>query len=242
MPSITRYSGLLIAAGVLAPLPGVAAGSSANITIGGVSHELVAGDLPSMFGEPGSFITTEDLTALNDSLVAAGIETVSHISLLLAETERGPSLIALFDGDDGSSPGIPPTSLLGVQMAWQGTDTSLVNLDSGGSWTVSPAGDDLIGAGAFQWQQGLSFEALALTDLINMQSIEMQLFDLGLYNMDEQVLQLITFGNSGSWEVESTAAFSDENGIVVGATIVIPAPGALALLALAGFGSRRRRC
>ncbi|MDP7573577.1 MAG: hypothetical protein QF723_00560, partial [Phycisphaerales bacterium] len=84
MPSITRYSGLLIAAGVLAPLPGVAAGSSANITIGGVSHELVAGDLPSMFGEPGSFITTEDLTALNDSLVAAGIETVSHISLLLA--------------------------------------------------------------------------------------------------------------------------------------------------------------
>ncbi len=99
-----------------------------------------------------------------------------------------------------------------------------------------------IGAGACQWQQSWSREALALTDLINMQSVEMQLFDLGLYNMDEQVLQLITFGNSGSWEVESTAAFSDENGIVVGATIVIPAPGALALLALAGFGSRRRRC
>lgn len=226
---------------MLCLLPGLAVASSANITIGGLSHELVAGELPSMFGEPGAFITAEDLAAVNDSLLSAGIDTVGHVSLLLAETERGPSLITLFDGNDGSSPGTPPTSLLGVQMIWQGMDTSLVNLDSGGSWTVSPAGDDLIGAGAFQWEQGLSFEALALTDLINMQSIELQLFDLGMYNMDEQVLQLITFGDSGSWEVESTAAFSETHEIVVDATIVIPAPATLALLALVGLGSQRRR-
>jgi hypothetical protein len=240
MSCVSRYRGWFAAIGLLAPVP-MALGTNAVVTIGGMSHELVSGDLPSMFGEPGAFITAEDLAALNDTLLDDGIDTVGHVSLLLAETSRGASLIALFDGIDGSAPGTPPTSLLGVQMTWQGLDTSLVNLDAGGSWTVSPTGDALVGAGAFQWEQGLSFEALALTDLINMQAVEMQLFDLGLYNMDEQVLQLITFGNSNSWEVESTAAFSDTHEIIVDATIVIPAPSALAVLALAGLGSRRRR-
>jgi hypothetical protein len=240
MSPITRIFGWGIAAGLLCPA-GPAMGAAADITIGGVSHQLVAGDLPSMFGEPGDFITAEDLAALNDTLVDAGVETVGHVSLLLAETARGLSLITLFDGMDGSAPGTPPTSLLGAQLIWQGEDTSLANLDAGGSWTVSPAGDDLIGAGAFQWQQGLSFEALALTSLIDMQSVEMQLFDLGMFNMDDQVLQLITLGNSGSWEVAATAAFSDEHAILLDATIVIPSPAALALLAIGGFGSRRRR-
>jgi hypothetical protein len=219
----------------------MAMGGSADLTIGGIQHQLMSGALPSMFGDPTDSITADDLTALNDSLVSAGIDTIGHVSVILAETSRGLSLITLFDGDDGNSPGQPPTSLLGVQLMWQGEDTSLVNQDAGGSWTVSPAGDDLIGAGAFQWQQGLSYEALALTSLINMQTVEMQLFDLGLFNMDEQVLQLVTFGNSGAWEVAGTAAFSDEHDIVVEATIMIPSPATLAILVLAGLGSRRRR-
>ena len=127
MSPITRIFGWGIAAGLLCPA-GLAMGAAVDITIGGVSHQLVAGDLPGMFGEPRDFITAEDLAGLNDTLVDAGVETVGHVSLLLAETARGLSLITLFDGMDGSAPGTPPTSLLGAQLIWQGEDTSLANL------------------------------------------------------------------------------------------------------------------
>ena len=237
------HLGLCSVLAVLLPAAASVA-ASADLTIGGASHQLIAADMPSMFGTSGPGITSEDLESINASLTDAGIDTVGHLSIMLANTSRGVTLISLFGGDDGSAPGTPPTSILGVQMAWQGSDTSLVNQDAGGSWNVSPAGDDLIGAGAFQWQQGLSYEALALADLVNMQSVELQLFDLGLYNMEVDVLQLITFGDSGAWEVEGTASFSETHEIVVDATIVIPipAPGGLALLACGSmFAGRRRR-
>ncbi|MBT5657724.1 MAG: hypothetical protein HOI89_08090 [Phycisphaerae bacterium] len=240
MPAHITISGWMIAIGVIVPAM-AAAGSSADLTIGGVDHNLSAGTMPSMFSEDGSYITPSDLAALNQSLLDDGVDTVGHVTILLAETYRGPTLITLFDGLDGSTPGLPPFSLLGVQMTWQGVDTSLVNQDAGGSWTVSPSGDDLIGAGAFQWQQGHNMEALAIAELINMQSVKMELFDLGAFNMADEVLQLITFGSGGSWEVEGTAAFSDTHEIVVDATIIIPSPSGLAMLCIAGFGGRRRR-
>ena len=229
-----------VAIGILVPTI-AAAGSSAHLTIDGTDYELAAGTMPSMFAEAGSYITHEDLLSLNQTLIDDGIDTVGHLTVLLAETHRGPTLITLFDGINGSVPGIPPVSLVGVQMIWQGSDTSLVNQQAGGSWNVSSAGDDLIGGGGFQWQQNLSMEALAIAELVNMQSIQMELIDLGIHDMAEEVLQLITFGNGGTWQVEGTAAFSDSNEIIIGATIMIPGPASLAILALASFGSRRRR-
>ena len=231
----------LIAAAAFAT-PTLAGTPAASLTLNGVTVDLTAGAIPGLFGDGGSLITEEELLAVNDSLVASGIQTLGHLSILLAETDRGLALINLFDGSDGTAPGTPPTSVLGCQLVWEGTDTTMVNLDSGGSWTVSPAGDDwLVGAGAFQWQQGLSYEAMALTELVLGQTAYLQFNDLGMYNMQEEVLQLITFTGSNGWAVAGTAAFTD-NVIAIDAEITaVPAPASLVVLALAGFAGPRRR-
>ena len=231
----------LIAAAAFAT-PTLAGSPSASLTLNGVTVDLNAGAIPGLFGDGGSLITEKELLAVNDSLVDAGIQTVGHLSILLAETDRGLALINLFDGSDGTAPGTPPTSVLGCQLVWEGTDTTMVNQDSGGTWTVSPAGDDLlVGAGAFEWQQGLSYEAMALTELVVGQTAYLQFNDLGMYNMQEEVLQLITFTGSNGWAVAGTAAFTD-NVIAIDAEInAVPAPASLVVLALAGFAGPRRR-
>lgn len=232
----------LIASAAIAT-PTLAGTPDASLTLNGGTVDLTAGVIPGLFGDGGSLITEEELLAVNNSLTAAGIETLGHLSILLAETDRGLALINLFDGSDGTAPGQPPTSVLGCQLVWEGLDTTMVNQDSGGTWIVSPAGGDLlVGAGAFEWQQGLSYEAMALTELVLGQTARLQFNDLGMYNMQEEVLQLITFSGSGKWEVAETAAFTAD-AIVIEAeiTTAVPAPASLVILALAGFAGPRRR-
>ena len=232
----------LIAAAAFAT-PTLAGTPAASLTLNGVTVDLTAGAIPGLFGDGGSLITEEELLAVNDSLVASGIQTLGHLSILLAETDRGLALINLFDGSDGTAPGTPPISVLGCQLVWEGTDTTMVNQDSGGTWTVSPAGGELlVGAGSFEWQQGISYEAMALTELVLGQTAYLQFNDLGMYNMQEEVLQLITFTGANGWAVAGTAAFTDHViAIEAEITTVVPAPASLVVLALAGFAGPRRR-
>ncbi|MDG1837888.1 MAG: hypothetical protein P8I91_03700 [Phycisphaerales bacterium] len=242
MQRVQFYLVSLIASTSIAT-PTLAGSLDVSLTLNNETVDLTAGTIPGLFGDGGSLITEEELFAVNESLIAADIQTVGHLSILLAETDRGLALINLFGGNDGSAPGQPPISVLGCQLFWEGHDTTMVNQDSGGTWTVSPAGDDwLVGAGSFQWQQGLSFEAMALTELNLGQNASFHFNDLGMHNMQEQVLQLITFGDSGSWEVADTAAFTN-GAIEIDAEITnaVPAPGSLVVLALAGFAGPRRR-
>lgn len=242
MQRVQFYILSLIASAAFAT-PTLAGSPDASLTLNGVTVDLSAGVIPGLFGDGGPIITEEELLAVNDTLMAAGIQTQGHLSILLSETERGLSLINLFGGSDGTAPGTPPISVLGCQLVWEGLDTTMVNQDSGGTWTVSPAGGDLlVGAGAFEWQQGLSYEAMALTELVFGQTAYLQFNDFGMYNMQEQVLQLITFSGSGGWEIAGTAAFIDYAiAIEAEITTVVPAPATLVVLALAGFAGPRRR-
>jgi len=218
----------------------LASGTGVTLQTDDGDVDLMARSLPSMFAEAGSFITDADLQILNDTLVQDGIQTERRLTLCAAETARGLSLVSLFDGDNGVDDGVAPVSVLGVSLAWEGTeDTSLANLNAGGSWGVSPAGDDLMaGSGAFQWQQGLSYEALALASMLDMQMAELQLIDLGLFQID--FVQLISFGGSGAWESVGTIEFPDDHVISMDVVAFVPAPGP-ALLAMLATSLRRRR-
>ncbi len=243
MTTIRQTLGYMAITTAMAIASSTLAGNGVTIQTDDGDVDLIAGTLPSMFAEAGSFITTSDLQTLNDTLIANGIETERRLTIFAANTARGLTLVSLFDGDDGFSDGIPPLSLLGVSLAWSGNeDTSLVNLNSGGNWSVSPAGDELMsGSGAFQWEQGLSYEALALASMLDGQTAEMQLIDLGLFQID--FVQLISFTGSGGWETADTIEFPDDHVISLGAVAFVPAPGAalLSILAAGTLGRRRRR-
>ncbi len=232
-----------VAACLALAAPAIADSPALSVTLNGETIDLTAGSIPGLFAEGGSVITNSDLEDIQASMIAAGIETRGHLSLMLAETAQGLSLINLFDGLDGTAPGTPPTSVLGCQLVWEGIDTTMVNLDAGGTWVVSPGGGDLlVGAGAFQWQADISYEAMSMTDLSIGQSVYLQFNDLGLHDMDADVLQLITFSGTSGWQVERTVEFIDDV-IAIDATVttVIPAPATLALLTAWGIGGRRRR-
>ncbi|MDP7028779.1 MAG: hypothetical protein QF733_00995 [Phycisphaerales bacterium] len=239
MPALVAGVGLAVAMAA----PAVAEQTVLSMTLNGETIDLTAGSIPGLFAEGGSVISPADLGEIQDSLNAAGIETRGHLSIMLAETEQGLSLINLFDGVDGTAPGTPPTSVLGCQLVWEGIDTTMVNLDAGGTWVVSPGGGDLlVGVGAFQWQADISYEAMSMTDLSIGQSLYLQFNDLGLHDMSDEVLQLITFSGAAGWQVEQTVGFTDDViAIDATVTVIIPAPAALAVLAAAGIRGRRRR-
>jgi len=223
---------------------GVALATDMTMQIGGGDITIASGGLPGLFASADA-ITQADLETLNDDLIANGVETEGFLNIMLAETARGLSLISMFDGDDGWQGDLPPLSLLGVQAIWSGqSDTSIVNLDAGGSWQVGTSGPDhMIGSGAFQWEQGQSWEAMALTELVAGQTTQLTLIDLGLWPLNEVLVQLVTFGGD-QWSVAQTVSFPDEgNSLVLDGVVEIPAPAALSLLAIAGVvtGRRRRR-
>jgi len=235
----------LALASVIAVGSTTAMGSYVELQIGAGDVRLDSGALPGMFASPGDAISDDDLIELNSTLVESGVATEGYLSLMLADTEEGLALVVLVGGSDGFAGDKQAASLLGVSMIWDGTtDTSIVNLNSGGSWSASPLSDDqMLGSGAFQWQHGLSWEALALTNLFDGQALSMDLIDLGILPVDghEVVLQLITFGGSGTWEVAATQAFDDTHQIAVAGLVTIPAPAVVGTLVFAMCRRNRKR-
>lgn len=240
MPNVKR--GFVWCVTVAASGWGVATASAgwATVVVNGAETTIQSAAMPTLFANAGNAFTNADLNALHSELDASGINTVGHITMLLADTAQGTSLILLADGP-GQPTSDPPLCLLGVEAVWEGEDTSRANLSGGGSWGVTDLGDGTqVGAGALQWRHELTYEALALTELASDQSVFNNLYDLGMSGMSEQILNLLTFTN-GDWSVASTHAFTD-NVISATTTIVeIPTPATLAVLMLSCMSHRRRR-
>ena len=229
-----------VAAAALGGWNAAASAGWATVVINGAETTIQAATLPGLLTTPGNVFTNADVDAIHNELQAGGINTVGQITMMLANTARGTSLILLADGP-GQPSSDPPLCLLGVEAVWEGEDTSLANLDGGGNWAVNDLGDGTqVGAGALQWRHELTYEALALTELNTNQNVMSTLYDLGMSGMNEQVFNLLTFTN-GDWSVAATYAFTD-NVISSTTTIIeIPAPASLALILLYGMQLRRRR-
>ena len=216
-----------------------------DVHTGSQTTQLRSGLIESMFQKTDDGISGDDLITLNETLLEDGITTEGAISVFFADTAQGLSLITLIGGSDGFADKTPGPSLLGLSLLWDGTeDTSLVNLDSGGYWSASMIGEDqMFGSGAFQWEHGLTWEAMALTQMVEGQTFDLDFVDLGIWPHagNEVVVQLITFGDTGAWEVAKAEPFDDSHQIMMDGVILIPAPAALSLLAIGGLRARRRR-
>lgn len=192
---------------------------------------------------PGDF-TNIELALVHDSILDSGIDTNAVISVLPVDTENGLSLLFLIDQPDGD--GVNGLSSVSLTSTAPGSASFLIN---------DPA-TDLTGHiesvtglqtafGDFTWQSSGSADAFAWSSLLAGDQMTM-LFTAnadspstfpGLNSTDN--IQFLSWTDS-SWAVAEVAEFNS-GGTYAFTAMVLPAPGALALLALAGASTRRRR-
>ncbi|MCH2133002.1 MAG: hypothetical protein MK116_04545 [Phycisphaerales bacterium] len=220
--------------------------SARLVSWSGTEINIAAGNFSGILSDGGTTFSTEDMTLVDQSIQASGLATQGFITLLLAETSAGLSLITLMDGiTDPSPPGAKTmtaaTSFVPETATWQ------YNVDAGGTFDSFPLGDQTVLSGAFQWQSGIESEAFAISNL----AFE----DIGSITYNEilpgglspnNTIQILT-SDGGTWSIANQFDFdpADAGGpdfqYFDFEITAIPTPGVLAMLAVAGLSGRRRR-
>ena len=72
----------------------------------GTQVNMGSGDLSNLLQTGGEAFSDNDMASLDATLQASGIQTANRISVLIAETGAGLSLITLFDGQAGGGTGV----------------------------------------------------------------------------------------------------------------------------------------
>ena len=211
----------------------------------GTQVELERGDFPTLLDSGGQIFSAEDMAELDDTLQSSGVQTSNRISILLAETGAGLSLITLFDGvsegGSGDQATVTASSFIPTTATWQ------YNVDNGGSFSSFPLGDQTVLNGAFVWNSGIETAAFSISNLQTDDTGAISLAEIIPGSLDPtQTIQLLT-SSGGVWSVaESFDFLTNPDGspdfeyftFEIGP---VPAPAALALLGLAGIRTRRRR-
>ncbi|MDY7109717.1 MAG: hypothetical protein SYC29_13865 [Planctomycetota bacterium] len=206
--------------------------------------EMRPGTMPGML-DPGSGLLTEDaMSSAHAVLNDAGIATDGYVTFILAQTQAGLAFTSLIDsnGDIPAGPGLADSALAL-------STTAPISLD----YYVNAEGDDLtdwsdLGNGLqkfealYGWDDsdegdGFAWSGLALGD-----SVSFHFTDVNAQGLDQDEPFRFVSYNGGEWSVVATGDFSAGRQFVFSFQ-VLPTPGALGLLALAGLraGSRRRR-
>lgn len=212
-----------------------------RITGPSISIELDGGAMSGVLGGGLELFTAADLEFMQNELQADGIDTQGYVSVFLAETANGLSVVSLFDGNGTGSPlgndsaiGFSSSSSIDADYHW--------NTDAGGSMNWWDLGDQTqLVDGTFEWESGITSAGFAWSNLDVGMSGTATYIDLGLDQlMPQGMFQFLRWGGT-QWEVQHTADFEDASDMLTLAFKVIPSPGALGILALAGLGARRRR-
>ena len=213
------------------------------VTISGVdgTFDLYAGDFSGMLGSSDNQFAMSELDILAATLNNDGIDTLGHLTFILASTDAGTSLIGLFDGvpvndpfGSGSDQFVGVSSTTSLNTDWfatgdTGSQTDWYNLGNGTQLVNSYLG----------WNHGQTSAGFAWGDVEAAPSGTVNLYDIDLTEFAGEPIQFVTFQDD-HWDVAGSADFS-VMGQYAFSYQFVPAPGAIALLTIAGLTGRRRR-
>jgi hypothetical protein len=205
-------------------------------------YDMYAGNADGLLDNSDHQFSLSDQEVLAAILNNDGIETVGKLSFILASADAGLSFIGLFDG----IPFTDPSSSLADQYLGVSSTTSTEtdwfatgDIGSYVGWYDMGNSTQLVNA-MLGWDQGLTSAGFAWGDLESSPSGTVNLFDISLTEFADDSIQFLTYQDD-QWAVAGTADFS-VLGQYAFSYQLVPAPGAFALLAMAGLvGARRRR-
>jgi hypothetical protein len=219
----------------------VAIGEYVTIDTVNGSFDLTAGQIDGVLGGNDHAFTMSDLDILAQILQADGIETEGRISFLLASTDAGMSFVGLFGGIDANDPfGSEPDQYIGVAATTSSNSDWFASGDIGSDvdWYDMGNNTQLVTA-LLAWDQEQTSAAFAWADLSDARNGTTNLYDVDFTEYAPEPIQFITYAED-RWSLAEQASFS-VLGQYAFSHQFVPAPGALALLALAGLGAGRRR-
>ncbi len=240
-PKSAQQTPLILALFALLALAGPAHASGIRITGPSIYLELQGGQAPGILGDGLEIFSGNDLQFMQNELAADGIETAGHITMFLAETADGWSFVSLFDGNGRGCLG-SNDSFLGFNSV-TGIDANRHwNTDQGGSVEWWDLGNQTqLADGTFQWESGETSEGFAWGNLSEGMAGTATYVNMGLDQLSpSSMFQFLTWDGT-KWDLALGADFADDSDSFALAFKVIPAPGAVALFCVAGFGFRRRR-
>lgn len=206
--------------------------------------EMHPGNMPGML-DPGSGVLTEAaMSSAHEALNAAGVATDDYVTLLLANTGAGLTFATFID----SNAGIPASPLLASSSLAMST-TGPISLD----WYVNAEGGDLtdwtdLGNGLqkyealYGWDDEDEADGFAWGELAAGDSVSFHFTDVDAPGLDPDTPFRFLSYTSNGWQVVATGDFTSADQFVFSFQ-VLPTPGPLCLLLLAGLRatSRRRR-
>ncbi|MDP7008609.1 MAG: PEP-CTERM sorting domain-containing protein [Phycisphaerales bacterium] len=203
-----------------------------NLEAGAIDGILEGDDHTLTFGE-------RDVIAA--ALQTDGVVTEGRLSFLLASTDAGLSFIGLFGGTTSNDPsGSTPDQFIGVS-ATTGADTDwFAGGDTGSDIDWYDMGNDTQLVTAFlTWEEEQTSAAFAWGNVPQAPTGTTNLYDVDFTEYAPEPIQFITYEND-RWSIAEEASFS-VLGQYAFSHQFVPAPGAIALLAIAGLGAGKRR-
>lgn len=241
MATHTRF---MCAQGLLAILC-LAAGAAADyvhIEGGGMEYSLSAGHIPGVLSGDDHVFAMSDLELIAATLNGDGVDTVGHLSFLVASTDAGFSMIGLFDGVGQAGSTGSPDSALGIATVTSSGSDWFAGGDQSSQiqWQDMGNGTQLVAA-LLGWEHGQTSAGVAWGDLMESSTGMVNLYEEEMTLIGGEPVQFLSY-EDGAWSVIGQAAFT-ALGQYAFSYQYIPAPGTLALLLVAGVAThRRRRC
>ncbi len=205
------------------------------------NFDMFAGDFDGMFSNSDHQFLLTDQEVLAATLNNDGIETAGKLSFVLASTDAGLSFMGLFDGIPFADPyGEVSNHYLGVSTTTS-TDTDWYASGDSGSdigWNDMGNGSQVLNA-LLGWNHESTSAGFAWGDIQSAPTGTVNLYDVVLTEFANDSIQFVTYQDD-QWTVAGSGdlcclgqyAFSYQ---------LVPAPGAFALLAIAGLTGHRRR-
>ena len=239
-PLMYLHTGISVFVALLATAT-VAKGDYLAIDSVNGSFALSGGYIDGILESGDHIFTMTDLDILAMTLQNDGIDTEGRLSFLLASTDAGLSFVGLFDGIDGNDPVDSETDhYLGVSATTGVNSDWFASGDTGSQISWNDMGNDTqLVTALLGWDHGQTSAAFAWSDVPEAPSGTMSLYDVDLTTYSPSSIQFISY-EKDHWSVAGRASFS-VLGQYVFSHQFVPAPGAVALLAIAGLVGKRRR-